>query len=244
MTTDSPTQKRELSIENLLHWAYQTELCNLVVGDGAVEPGEQHPMWKMRVDGTPHGWDANAVARVVHEDALRVHAAVAGLATPSWANGAVFPSIAYAAWRISFAEQPFIDRAIDNAQTLVIRHAVIGDRPIADETPSPHCRRLPSGRPEIVRNVMVEEKLASGDMVTLPREMLATEQRVWRKRAGVYETGSYCLLDYWPSEENVLRDRANYVVWRAALAWLAEALRNGLDRFGLTDALPPEVAWT
>ena len=243
MTTDTMPAKRQMSIERLLQWAYQQELCNLSAGDGEGETSQQHPMWKMRVDGSGGGWDVNAVSRIVAPDALLVRETVLRMDKPVWADGVDFPSIAYASWRVSFAERPFIDAAIENAQTLVVRHARIGDRPMADDVPSPHRRLLPSGRPEICRVVMVEEKLASGDKAEFPREIMSFEQRVWRKRAGVYETGSYCLLDYWPTEEHLLRDRADYVVWRATLSWLAQEIGDRLERIAVSAEMPPEIGW-
>lgn len=67
--------RRKMSIENVLRWAFATELPNAFEApDGDALPS-QHPMWKLRVDGGRGDWDAAAVARIVDSDAMAIGAA-------------------------------------------------------------------------------------------------------------------------------------------------------------------------
>lgn len=237
MTTPDP-HRRQLSIEAALRWAFQIELPNL-------DPRQANPMFEERVSGGGgSGYEEGAISRIVAPDAIRIGDAVKLLGGADWWAGVVFPPIAYAVDGMSMADKPFIDRAVTRAETLVICHARLGNRPDCEDVPECTPLRAGNGRPEIRRMGTVEQRTLEGATIDAPLELMAKEERARvRDRPGIYELGSYCLLQWYPTVDQVMRDRADYVVWRAALDWLRQQLGGALERVAITDQLPAERPW-
>ena len=230
--------KRETPIEALLHWAYQIELVNL-------DPREANPMFEDRVSGGGGaGYEEGAIARIVAPDAIAVSKIVAMLDGQEWTRGVAWTPISVYMDGMSVADRPFIEAAIPRAQSLVVCNAKLGARPHCEDWPEPTADRSGNGQPRVMRVAEIVEETVGGGEIVASREMIAKEERARVKlRAGIYPAGSYCLLKWFPSHESVMRDRAEYVVWRAALAWLRGRIGDTLDRISVLADLPPERPW-
>lgn len=239
MNTPAQPGKRTMSIEALLRWAYQTELVNL-------DPREANPMFEEYIGGGGggSGYEEGAIARMVHPDAKVVANVVSQLRGDEWAAGVAWPPITYSMADMSMADQPFIDVQIPRAETLVVCHARLGNQPDALDEPFPTADRADNGRPRVVRMAPVASKVLDGSEVTTDMEVIAAEERARvRDKAGIYPMGSYCLLKWYPEPNAIMRDRAQYVVWRAALIWLRDQLAGVLERHDVDDRLPVERPW-
>ena len=122
-----------------------------------------------------------------------------------------------------------------NVTNLVLAHGRLGNRPpIGLETPIPMPKQAPNGKPGVWQIQCSVEKTIAGDQV----ERLF-EAPVQGARRGIYPSGSFCIVEYEPSPQSIVNDRAEYLVWRLALGDLAELLSGRLERIA---ALPPAAA--
>lgn len=220
--------RRRLTIEQALRWAFATELVNAVGFGVGAEPSEQHPMWRMRVDGTaPGGWDAAAIARFVDPDALAIGAAVAaleGIELEPPEDLDPDERRLFFAWR-------------GRATTLVVTSAKLGRPPPAgDEIPSAEPIFATNGRVVVRRMVSRTERVITGERLAFDaEEIVAVTARARVKgSSGHYPSGSFCPLQWFPSFESVAIERIEARIWREALAWLASRLK-GLERIEIVD---------
>jgi hypothetical protein len=108
----------------------------------------------------------------------------------------------------------------------------LGKRPDVRREPPDHAARLAAnGKPGVWR------------LESWAEPTFDDHAQVWRtvetpappKRKGVYPAGAYCVLDYTPSPQALVDERADYAGWIAGLFWLAEALSGRLtSRAALT----------
>jgi hypothetical protein len=122
-----------------------------------------------------------------------------------------------------------------NVANIVLTHGRLGNRPaIGFEIPIPTPKLAPNGKPGVWQLQCSIERTIGGDHV----ERLF-EAPVQGARRGVYPSGSFCILEYEPSPQSIINDRAEYLAWRLALGELAELLSGRLERIA---ALPPAAA--
>ncbi|MFO1118346.1 MAG: hypothetical protein U1E28_21965 [Beijerinckiaceae bacterium] len=217
--------RRLLSIEQALRWAFATELVN-ADGYGVEEPAEQHPMWKIRVDGGGGTWDALAVSRLVDSDALAIGDAVARLADVDLLPPA----------DLGDEERRHFVANRGRATALVVTHAKLGTRPDID-VPVPGPIYAPNGRPVVRRLTQQTERIITGEKALYDREEIVTAPPArMRGSAGQYPPGSFCPLDWFPTFDACARDRAEESIWVAALAWLAAEIGDSLERIEIVAA--------
>lgn len=227
--TQSPRPGRRLkTIEATLRWAFAEELVNLQrrAEDGWMPSA--HPMFSMRIDGGKGDWDADAVARLVDPDALAIGAAVARLR-----EELIEPPD-----HLDDAERSLFIAQRGRAETLVVAHARLGDRPTV-EIPEAYPLRASNGRPAVRRMVQAPERILDGSEVVMPREEIVASKV---RERGQYQTGAYCVLEWIPSLDMAARDRAEYFVWRAALDSLVADL-HGLSKIEVQPATAPWRPW-
>lgn len=186
-----------------------------------------HPMFSMRIDGGKGDWDADAVSRMVDPDALAIGAAVARLREdlidpPDHVDDD--ERSLFIAWR-------------GRAETLVVAHARLGDRPTVDSAEA-YPLRASNGRPIVRRIVEARERILDGSELAMPREEIVPKVR----ERGQYPSGAYCVLEWVPSLELAARDRAEYLVWRASLDRLVAEL-NGLTKIEVQPSTAPWRPW-
>lgn len=209
--------RRRMSIEAALNWAYQIELPNLRAGDDL--DGLQSSLGKLgapRVDGGRIDYDSDAVARIVAPDALAIGKAVARLREHELEppiDGGDTSRRAFIAYR-------------GRAETLVVVHAKLGTRPEIGQPPECGPRLAGNGRPMVVRLAGRTERLITGEETSFAAEELVLAPPPRSRGAGQWPTGSACPLLWWPTFESVARERAEWEIWAAALAWLPPLLVN------------------
>lgn len=91
-----------------------------------------------------------------------------------------------------------------------------------------------NGKPAVFRRDLMRMPTLDGIGATFEGEI-----RCERLRSGLYPKDAYSRLDYDPSPQFVVDARADYLIWRAAIAALAEKLEGALLRF---EPLAPAAA--
>ena len=239
--------RRRLTITDALAWAYQVELPAMErYTSGEAESRASHPMWNLgRVDGGGANWDDAAIARIVDRDALKIGQAVSALRNPAWAASADLAGFEVFQAGLSLSEAAFIGPALERAETLVITHAKLGTAPDV-ESQQVTAVRSGNGLPIVRREVPFRESTIAGDTLTRMDDEHVPDQPMIMLRGkptrGKWPEGSFCLVDYWPSAHAIMRDRAEYLVWRAALDWLTVNLQ-GLERIEVSGCCAPRRPW-
>jgi hypothetical protein len=123
---------------------------------------------------------------------------------------------------------------------LVANRARLRKRPeVYRELPKPVRVLAPYGpRPLVLREVMVRNK-ADGQLYAALQPCTSFSLR----RGGrSYPIGAFCPLDWIPNPKSVLRDRAEYAVWRFALELLAGELAD-LESLSVLPPSAPLRPW-
>jgi len=249
--------RRALDIEQVLQWAYREELpktsaapsspWDRMMTAGAlgtlVDESFSHEPGMPPALGTPH------------PDALVVEERVQALSLVAEAEYneelGLMPDLGF-----DLNELGAIQRALAGIVATVRLHARMGTRPHL--TPPPKrclpCLHPQSNKPMVLRWERQWQTTrwtqVLNDQGSVIEERPALEYAVPyavpspAMRGGVYKRGSYCPLRYDPEPRVVLADRAEYIVWWAALDYLAVDLVGRLETI---DPLPPAAAqrpWT
>lgn len=135
-------------------------------------------------------------------------------------------------------------RALRNARRslagLVLGHGALGTRPQWDHPPfaTAPLRAERGGKPAVFRLGLISMPTLDGGMVTVEGEI-----RCEAKRRDEYPAGAYCRIEYDPDPHSVIADRADYLIWRSALAELARTLSGRLARFEPIEPAAPRAPW-
>jgi hypothetical protein len=252
--------KRFVDIEACLRWAYRDELPKRQHG-GRLAGGDVAgmSMFKAAVDedrrnarepgfpaalGDPHP-DSDIIEKAVRNLAGFHRLGddiVAGLGT----------GLAPLVTAIDLEEAAV--EAVAALPGIVIHHARMGTRPRwRSDQPAPYAVHGSNGQPKVlIDEVFVETIDRKGRVRHVEASKLAPEE--WPEipivhirtvaspatRAGLYREGTYHPLVYRPSPAGLLRERAEYTAWRAALELLSENLAGKLASIA---PLPPAAPW-
>jgi hypothetical protein len=256
--------KKQISIEALLRWAFNEELCKGVpVAASAWDAVERFGLLGCRVDtghhgtsgfgftdGEPHD-DAKAVARAISE-------LPKGMSLP---EGFPVRDLAgdYAALLDGDALS-LLSRASFNAKALVIRCATFKNRPVWD-IGEPELQKMigSNGAPLVCG---IAEPLAAAQDAGFKRARKDARVSAWTapgngvdlvamkvdssRRGYDLEKAPRCLLSWeGPAPFEYAEVRAEYVVWQGALRLLRDALRKqgGLLDYDLIEEIPPLSPW-
>lgn len=171
-----------------------------------------------------------------HEDALTVEAAIERLRftkpeLPAWIDGDLVDGIGFA---VDAAAA--LRAALGNAANLLLVHGRLGSRPtLRLEPPEIKPKLAANSKPGVWRRECWDERTFDDHA----RASRSVEVACVATRKGVYPAGAYCVVEFFPDPQDLVSERAEYAVWRAALVWLAEALSGALES---RSALPPRAA--
>lgn len=232
--------KRVMPIEQALVWAYQTELC------AASEAQMYGSGWNMeRVDcSTSSAWLAiadAAAASAVSPDAKAIHERVQELDDPSWLAIDDLTGL-LASTYVSLSEPAYFEAAFPRARELVITYARLGKLPDISGAPRPYPVRADNGE-VLVRRVLefrhktIDQREVTDQAEQVIRDGVTYAEARGKPTRGKYPQGSFCLIKYAPDWDEVVRERAEYLVWWLALRWLSDNLDH-LERHVVT---PPEL---
>jgi hypothetical protein len=261
--------KELIDAESLVRWAASKELPKLRHAGGFVFPPlhllpdgelvgrwnvpafypEMSPMFAANVGGgsrAPIGLDrdpdddALAVGHAVHalarnppaiEGELELVTHGIGLDSPSGDGRPFLITSADAAGATAHARR--------NLAGLVLGCGALGVRPDWEAEPFKVAAvRAANGQAGVFRLAPVTLPTIDGESVTIEGEI-----RCQATRRGDYPSGAYCRLDYEPDPQRVVADRADYLIWRAALAELALKLSGRLARFEPLEPAAPIAPW-
>lgn len=236
------TAKLLIDIESLLSNTYRDELPKRERDGGSHALGPtMHPMWRMglfggRVDNWTREPGFPAAMGECDPDALIVEMEVQALR--QFALTDVAGDILAAGLDVPDAAiPPVLERASRAASILVGMHAKMGTRPGVGEVQVEPVR-LPGNRSVGTwRQGFVSQRTILGDEIRIEVEIPAAASR---KK---YPDGTYCKLAFSPSPAHVLLERAEYLVWRASLRKLADALDGQLRQWVVTDCAAPTAPW-
>jgi len=169
-----------------------------------------------------------------HPDALTIEAAIIGLRRFREKEISGSCGLADDVAGLEVDELAAVHHALRNIVDLVLVHARAGSRPYAgEEQPSVEPVLTDNGRP----SVMVPALIDAGGV------MYETCVATRALRSGLYAPGAFCPLRYEPDPQSIVRDRADYAVWRAALRLLAEELHDKLETIAILSPSAPEHPW-
>lgn len=232
--------KRVMDIEDVLQWAFRDELPKRREDDGEFRMREYPsvcPMFAM----AQHGGRIENFSREpgfplamgeVHPDALVVEEAVMGL---SRFEGHRFEGDLGLAPDLPAGqdEQGPMAWAMTQIVNLVRIQARLGGRPSFAKTPEPAAIVDKQGRPLVV--VLRTTMKADEDGRLRPQ---LVEEKVGAEGKDRYPRGAYCQIE-WEDPKAILRERAGYSAWWAALDLLANELSGKLSTIAV---LPPAAA--
>jgi hypothetical protein len=252
--------KRVLDVEDALAWAFREELPkrppsgNIIAAGSPVSPMWRYGVFGARIDNWWREPGFPAALGDPHPDALEIEARVLalerlkGLAFDD-PSGLLIGLEGFAPGRIR--NDPWSPPLLDVGRItgevsnmivgLVAQHAKLRKRPEVDwEIPLPRWVLARFGpRPLVMRDVMVRNK---ADGALYPVQKPCTTYA--RRRGGrAYPIGAYCPLEWLPKPEAVLRDRAEYAVWRFALEALAHELAGKLESVTVLPPSAPAQPW-
>jgi hypothetical protein len=228
--------KPAVDIETALSWAFRDELPKGFRGRGS-EAGyggprlQPSPLLRILTLGTP----IDACAREPgfplalgnpHPDALKIEAAVARL------SGAdlVYTPAGYGAELAGLVPEYdcYGEAALQRVAECVVIRAKLADRPHLGEAPTPSACTSPVNGKIAVRQLSPRPEAAPA----------STDLATKAIRKDVYARSAYCGLQWSPDPKEVLRDRAEYLVWWLALAWLTGELQDLESRIIAGPAAP------
>lgn len=243
--------KRLCDVEDLVVWA-ASELARKRPGKGARTPaldvgkfdrelvGRWHspmgypPMSPMFAAG--FGQAGGCRGDPPHEDALTVEAAIERLrftkpALPAWIDGDLLDGFGFPLDAVGALRAP-----LANAANLLLVHGRLGSRPsLRLEPPELSAKLAANGKPGVWKQECWDEPTFDDHK----RASRTVEVVCVATRKGVYPAGAYGVVEYAPDPQEIVNERAEYAVWRAALVWLAEALTGALES---RTALAPRAA--
>lgn len=233
--------RKVMPIDQALRWAYQQELS--LLGAEGISPVATN--WSVeRVDSgsNRNSWDSAILAQYVSPDALEIHKWVQYLELPGWLAIDTDATGLLGSTYEPLAGRGYFEEALPKAANLVTVHARLGTIPDLSDHPMPVAVRHPAnGTIPIKRAVTRTGKTCSGGEVSYADQ---EEVRMARKsgRGGFYPQGSYCEVKYFPDWDQVVQERAEYLVWWLALEWLSINLEH-LERISVMPPDLPQRPW-
>lgn len=184
---------------------------------------------------------AGARGDPLHPDSLIVETAVGEVATVL--SAAYCPPLAAELLDgLGFPDldaQGALDAALCNVGNLLLVHGRLHTRPLIRLEASPVRGKLGNnGKPGVWRR---EEWAEPTWQDHAPECSRMVETAVRAKRKNSYPPGAYCRLEYDPDPQMLVNERAEYAVWRAGLAALAEVLHDA--NLSAHAAMPPAAAF-
>jgi hypothetical protein len=249
-----PDHRRLVDIEDALIWAFREELPkrspdgNVVALGSSVSPMWRYGVFGARIDNWSREPGFPAVLGDPHPDAIAIESrcsrSSASKAFRSMTRrGSRSASRGFAPGRVradphypaEFNVAGIIGEASNMIVGWVANGARLRKRPEVDrELPKPARVLASCGlRPLVLREVMMRNK-ADGRLY--PALQPCTSFSL-RRGGRSYPNGAFCPLDWIPNPKSVLRDRAEFAVWRFALEVLAGEL---VDLESMT-VLPPSA---
>ena len=129
-----------------------------------------------------------------------------------------------------------LQAALRNAANLLLVHGRLGSRPsLRLEPPEVSAKLAANGKPGVWRL----ESWAEPTLDDHADARRVVEVACSPLRKELYPAGAYGVVEFSPSPQELVNERAEYAVWRAALVWLAAALSGALES---RSALPPRAA--
>jgi hypothetical protein len=138
--------------------------------------------------------------------------------------------------------------AADSAMAAVMVRAKLGDRPPLSDTSAPEPVRGDNGK-ALVRRVTVNREAVAWRESVGKGGRITNVPTAWAEhpieiasppiRAGLYPTGTFTPLKWAPNPHMVVKERAEYSAWHAALNVLAARLEGRLSSIIVT---PPAAA--
>lgn len=257
--------KATIDIEDLLVWAYRTELPKAQVDTGRLPlPRLQKPsMWSgstavadlgQRVDNMWGVVPDQSATGEPHPDAIMVAEAVASLdvtwldvpegwwpfgdmAGPEEWGELGAGILADAMERISHVGEDGVRRFKASPAKLVRRYAVMGDCPVWESDIVPKMRTVRTATGQNAWFVMRSIPVEAGGFIEVEQDGFNPSRR--RPYPGAYQKHELS-----PSPFPVALDRAEYEVWHAALSLLAVELgESGLSEHLVTGPRRPARPW-
>ena len=171
-----------------------------------------------------------------HEDALTVEAAIERLELTA---PELSPDIeAELVDGLGFAVDVggAVAAASRNAANLLLVHGRLASRPtLRLEPPEVSPKLAANGKP----GVWLRECWDAPTFDDHGHAWRQVEVECRAKRKDLYPHGAYGVVEFTPDAQELVNERAEYAVWRAALVWLAEAVSGALESRA---ALPPRAA--
>jgi hypothetical protein len=236
--------RRSFDFEHALHWVVQVELAKRF--RCPAPPALANPKMLLRLKrlGTRincgnqrYGGPVSTFLEEPHSDAVKIAIAVRDLVVEEVAAEALLCPIDEDVSGFGLAAETYIAEAANNVMRDVVTHAYLSTRPIVSPLPHPFPLKLRNGSPAVKR--LVEQVVQEGTYVRTHR----VEKPVRAQRGGRYSAGAYCPIDWKPSPESALRDRAKYIVWWTALTLLGNRLGSELDEVTLLPLAARKRPW-
>lgn len=237
-----------MDIEDALTWAMVEELPKRREDDGHGAMGFKSisPMFAgadlgVRVENFNREPGMPLALGDVHPDAILIEQAVHALIEhESHDYGAGLGAAAGLDRLPGVDEAEAFRRAGSQMRLLVVVCAKLRRRPVLDDggvTAGP--KLLGNGKPAVVREEVQFQNTVAGKQIAL-----TVDAPTHPLRAGNYRDGANCPVQYDPTPQSIVLERAEYAVWHRALEILAEALCGKLESIAV---LPPSAAarpWT
>lgn len=235
--------KRLLDIEEVLTWAFRHELPKRRDGDRGPRLGYAPvcPMFKhadlgTRVENFSREPGMPAALGDPHPDALAVEAAVTDLAR--FAEHRFSGSLGLLTYLPQdLDEHAAIAAAMEQVVGTVQVHARLGSRPTFASSPIPAALVGSNGKPIIY--ILRTEMRAGADGIMRPKLIEERTNAVAKDR---YPKGAYCPL-HWDDVGAILRERAAYAAWWAAIDLLAHELAGKLDTIAVLAPAAAQRPW-
>lgn len=245
-----PQAKRVLDIEDVLRWAYRDELPKAIRSGPGLRADlarlaypSASPMFAMVAVGVPVDTFAREPGFPVavggpHPDALIVRNAVETLIRMDDHTFEGEPGLAPDMSGFGIDERAVLATAAGVMGHLIVKCAKLGSRPSLPDLPECGAVQTSNGKPRVLAPRLVADEYLGGRTGT--RKMLAP---VTAMRGNTYEAGAHCPVVWEPSPQAVVRDRAEYAVWWAALDFLARELRGKLSSISVLSPSAPQRPW-
>lgn len=210
-TVRSAPPRTTLPIERALEWAYRMELPKFGERDGKISAMFRNSDLGAKPDDWSHEPGFPSSLGRPHPDAVSIDFVVSRLSeqTVDWQKSCASFMPDLALW-LNPGDHARLSRMSFQTSALVMTHARMGTRPAWDLGPTKVMRVLSkNGKDPLLQFIDHEGRLVEG-----------------RTSARHYGQGARCVTRLQPSALKIAEARAEYFVWRAALADVANTLRS------------------
>jgi hypothetical protein len=242
-------KKKVMDVEDVLSWAYRDELPKKHSSDGGTgypTMSTISPMFRIAAFGGPiDNWSREpgfpAAVGDPHPDALLIEAAVARLERFHNHRFSGPLGLADDLEGFSVDEQAAVRHALPGMIGLVMVHAKLRNRPPWETQPTPRPVLADNHAPVVLRmeSVQVEDRMG-----TRSEERPVRCKAVRGGKVPFYPQGAYSPLKWEPGPAAIVRERAEYAVWWAALDALAADLSGQLSTISVIAPSAPRRPWT